>query len=190
MKYIKSSFYILLIGILNCIKTYSLQTQISSNNNNYQTTRIINKLKINNNNVFTQTPDLSIYNDKFVLSVNGTYVFNKQKYGSLYRKVKSCKKYISRNTKINNTFDILHDNQSILSNTLCNFDFRFFSNPMKITMVSKYIFNDDFEIIRHDIENLEINNKKINALSLFTSYLEMKNTRSFIGFVLFILVNR
>jgi len=176
-----------MMNVICTIKTFSLQVQISTNEN-HQIPRIIDKLKINNDNVFKKNPDLSILNDKFVLTINGTYLFNKQKYKSLYQNVKSCRQFISRDTEINNTFEFLQDKQYILSHTLCNFNFRFFSKPMKVTMDSKYIFDNNYQLIQHDIENIEINNKKINALTLITNYFDMTNDKSFIKFLVFVFV--
>ena len=181
---------LLCLSILNIfcnIRTLSLQTQILTNENHH-IPRIINKLKINNDNVFTQKPDLSILNEEFILTINGTSISNKQKYNFLYQNVRACKQYISRDTEIYNTFEFIQDKQYILSNSLCNFNFRFFSKPMKVTIDSKYSFDENYQVIQHDIENIEINGKKINISTLIINYMDMTDNESFIGFLTFVFV--
>ena len=100
--------------------------------------------------------------------------------------MKSCKKYITKNSEINNTFLIYPNEQYISSNTLCNFTFKFTTKTIKVTMDSTYMFDNNFQVILHNIENIEINNRNINVLELLTDYLNTRNSKSIIGFLTFV----
>lgn len=182
--------YLLVFHIFGSIRTFGLQTPMVPNENT-ALPKLVNILKINNDHVFDNTPDLTILKTgEFVFTINNTCVFNKQKYNSLYQKVKSCKKYMSKNSEIINTFRIYPNDQYISSNTLCKFKFKFTSKPIKLTVDSKYIYDTNFEVIQHNIENIEINNRKINALDILTDYLNSTNKESIIGFLTFIFMKR
>lgn len=185
----KILFYFSSCSLILNTKSLSLQREIFSRNNR-KIPEVINKLKINNDNIFKYSPDLTVLNENFVFTINNTTTFNKEKYNSLYKKIKSCKKYISRDTEIDNSFEILQDKKSVLSNTLCEFNIRFFPKNMKIKMVSKYLFDENFEIIQQDIEYVEINDKKVNILTLLNEYLNITNKKSIIGFLTFVLIKR
>ncbi len=157
---------------------------------NIQIPRLINKLKENGDNVFINSPDLTFYKDNFYFTINDTRIFDKQKYSSLYQKIKSCKKYISKNTEINNTFQIFPEEYYISTNTVCNFNIRYIRKPMIVVMDSTYIFDDEYKIVRHNIENVEINNRKINTVELINDYSNKTDRKSIIEFLIYIFVKR
>ena len=182
--------YMLGVAIFVTIQTFGLQTSMILNENP-QLPKLVKKLKINNDHVFDETPDLTILkDDEFVFTINNTCFFDKEKYNSLYQKVKSCKKYITKNSEINNTFLIYPNEQYISSNTLCNFTFKFTTKTIKVTMDSTYMFDNNFQVIQHNIENIEINNRNINVLELLTDYLNTRNSKSIIGFLTFVFMKR
>ena len=59
---------------------------------------------------------------------------------------------------------------------------------MKVTIDSKYSFDANYKVIQHDIENIEINDKKINISTLIINYMDMTDNESFIGFLTFVFV--
>ena len=96
------------------------------------------------------SPDLTMYDNDFTLTVNNTLICDKEKYDSLYQTVKSCKKFISKNTVVNNTFQFISENQYISSHTFCKFNIRFTGKTIVVIMDSIYIFDDDFQILQHN----------------------------------------
>tara|TARA_Y100000389_G_scaffold89478_2_gene85953 strand:+ start:9266 stop:9802 length:537 start_codon:yes stop_codon:yes gene_type:complete len=167
---------LLSFSLLN-IPISSLQLNI-----NNQIPKIINKLKTNNDNVFEKSPDLNILSKDFALTINDTLILNKTKYESLYKKVRGCQKYISKDVMVNNTFVFLQDNPYIYSKTDCKFNLKFIPKSMKITMYSKYFFNNYSQIIQHDIENININNKQKNILKIILEYVNKTKNKSVVGF--------
>ena len=181
--------YFLILNNFYNIRSFVFKPQMVISENT-QIPKLINRLKENGDNVFVNSPDLSVYEDNFYLSINDTRVFDKKKYISLYKKIKSCKKYISKNTEINNTFQIFPEEYYISSNTVCNFNIRYTRKHMNLIMNSTYIFDDEYQIVRHNIENLEINNRKINAMELVNEYLNKTDHKSIIEFLIYIFVKR
>lgn len=176
---------ILILNFFHNIQTFGLQTQMFTGEN-CKLPKLISQLKINSDNVFDKIPDSSIFNNEFVFTINDTNVFNKQEYISLYRKVKSCRRFISKGVEINNTFNIYPNEQYISSNAFCRFSFRFTSKTIEVTVDSKYSFDNNFQVIQHNIENIEINDKKVNVLALLSEYLNAENNESIIGFFTFV----
>ena len=89
-----------------------------------------------------------------------------------------------------NTFQIFPEEYYISTNTVCNFNIRYISKPMNVVMESTYIFDDNFQVIQHNIESVEINNKKVNAMELVNDYLNKRDNKSIIEFLAFIFIKR
>lgn len=178
--------------IFHFIFVFILSNKISAFvlvNDNHYIPKLVTRIKNNNDNVFVKSPDLTFYDKKFTLTVNNTPICNKEKYNSLYRTVKSFKKFLSKNTELNNTFIFISEKQSISSNTFCKFNIRFTGKTMKVMMDSNYIFDDHFQIIQHNINSVTINGKKTNVLGLINDYLNEKSNKSLISFLIFVFLN-
>ena len=72
--------------------------------------KIINRLKNNNDNIFVNSL-IAVYDNDFTFTVN-EHLYVIRKIDSLYQTVKSCKKFISKNAELNNTFQFISENQS------------------------------------------------------------------------------
>tara|TARA_B110001450_G_C17495242_1_gene430031 strand:+ start:112 stop:678 length:567 start_codon:yes stop_codon:yes gene_type:complete len=182
-----SYFFILSKFYNNHAFAFKPQMMISENT---QIPKLITTLKDNGDNAFVNAPNLSVYKDNFYLTINNARIFDKKQYSSLYQKIRSCKNYISKNTEINNTFQIFPEEYYISTNTVCNFNIRYISKPMIVVMESTYIFDDKFQVIQHNIESVEINNKKVNAMELVNDYLNKRDNKSIIEFMAFIFIKR
>lgn len=181
----KTLFFYFVFNILNNISAFVLL------NDNSKIPKLINRLKNNNDNIFVNSPDLTMYDNDFTLTVNNTLICDKEKYDSLYQTVKSCKKFISKNTVLNNTFQFISENQYISSHTFCKFNIRFTGKTIKVIMDSNYIFDDDFQILQHNINSVTINDKKTNVSRLINEYYNYneKANSSLIGFMMFVFLN-
>lgn len=170
-----------LIVPIQGFRTSNLHMKLSESKNN-----IIKTLKHNNDNVFTKSPDLEIYDEQFTLSVNGTQIINKSKYKSLHKKVQKCKNYISQDTTIDNNFNYMDCKNYIENETTCNFRLRFFPKSMKIKMRSRYFIDLNEKITNHNVLSVYLNEKQINVIDLLNSYFEKnKKNLSFITFLVY-----
>lgn len=178
---------LIVLKILNI--SFAFQRPISmklDTNINNKMDDIVHTLKTNNDNVFSKTPDLTSFVEHFSLTIENTSILDKTKYNSLYRTVHQCDRYISDVT-VSNTFNYSKDIHLILCKSTCRFKFKFPSRHITIKMNSKYILNEDYKIIEHNILNVFINERQIDIVDIISCYFEKnKNSNSLIQFLFII----
>ena len=182
------SWNIIFVSLTNAFQLQTTSYHMTMTNANNKANHLIKTLKTNNENIFKKSPNLSMFDDKFVLSVNGTAILPRTRYKSLFRKLQKCKNYISDDTTISNNFYYNENKkQNIVSYTECKFKLKFSSRHMRLQINSNYLLNSNFKVIEHELVSLSLNDTEMNVLDLIKTYFEKNShNKSFINFLVFI----